>query len=210
MAGIVEWVVTGVAAFAATNVDDILVLALFFSQVDRSLRRHVVVGQYLGFFALVGMSLLGFWGSLVIPPPWIGLPGLLPIIIGVHKLLNRNEDKTFVGLDAGSPHSKSPFLNTFLNQRIYQVTAVTIANGGDNIGIYTPLFASSTPVQLGLLLGLFFVLLGLWCFLGYRLTQQPAVAEMISLYGHILAPCVLIGLGVLILIKSGTLSLLLL
>ena len=39
-------VITGVAAFAATNVDDIFILMLFFSQVGGQFRnRHVVLGQ---------------------------------------------------------------------------------------------------------------------------------------------------------------------
>ena len=204
-----EWIITGVVTFAATNIDDMLVLVIFFSQVNRSFhRRHVIVGQYLGFSILVGVSLLGFLGSLVIPRPWVGLLGFAPIIIGVRKLLNRNEEITPIDLDASSPPPKLPFLNPFLTSQTYQVAAVTTANGGDNIGIYTPLFANSTLVQLGVLLGMFFVLIGLWCFLGYRLAHQPAVAEGVTRYGHILVPFVLIGLGVFILVESGTLSLL--
>ncbi|HEX6386837.1 MAG TPA: cadmium resistance transporter, partial [Anaerolineae bacterium] len=85
-------VITAVVTFAATNVDDILVLVMFFSQVNASFRpRHVVIGQYLGFAILVSVSLLGFLGSLVIPRPWLGLLGLAPIAIGVRKFLGRNK-----------------------------------------------------------------------------------------------------------------------
>ena len=59
--------ITGVAAFAATNVDDIFILMLFFSKVDGEFRnRHVVLGQYLGFAALVALSVLGSLGVLVV------------------------------------------------------------------------------------------------------------------------------------------------
>jgi cadmium resistance protein CadD (predicted permease) len=50
--------VTGVAAFAATNIDDIVILTVFFSQGER--RRTVLLGQYLGFTALILISLVGF------------------------------------------------------------------------------------------------------------------------------------------------------
>jgi cadmium resistance protein CadD (predicted permease) len=60
--------ITGVAAFAATNVDDIFILMLFFSQVGGEFRnRHVVLGQYLGFATLVALSVLGSLGVLVVP-----------------------------------------------------------------------------------------------------------------------------------------------
>jgi len=39
------------------------------------------------------------------------------------------------------------------------VIAVTIANGGDNIGIYVPLFASSDAASLGVILVVFYLLL---------------------------------------------------
>jgi cadmium resistance protein CadD (predicted permease) len=54
---------TGFAAFAATNLDDIVVLLLFFSQVNATFRhQHIIVGQYLGFTALVLASLSSFFG----------------------------------------------------------------------------------------------------------------------------------------------------
>jgi hypothetical protein len=71
---------TAVATFAATNIDDIVRLMLWFSQTGPALRgRQIVAGQYLGFVALVALSLLGFLGALIIPPAWIGLLGLAPL-----------------------------------------------------------------------------------------------------------------------------------
>ncbi len=40
-------------------------------------------------------------------------------------------------------------LASVLNPQTYKVAAVTVANGGDNIGIYVPLFASSDLTSLG-------------------------------------------------------------
>ena len=72
-------VLTGIVSFAATNVDDIFILMLFFSQTSEAFRNwHVVVGQYLGFAALVALSILGSLGVLIVPEEWIGLLGLVP------------------------------------------------------------------------------------------------------------------------------------
>ena len=81
---------TGITAFVATNIDDIIILLLFFAQVDANFRRrHIVIGQYLGFTLLILASLPGFFGGLIVPREWIGLLGLLPIAIGIKQLMSR-------------------------------------------------------------------------------------------------------------------------
>ena len=68
MSWVLEAVVAGGLSFAATNIDDIFILVLFFSQTGAVFHGgHVVVGQYLGFAALVALSVLGSLGVLVVP-----------------------------------------------------------------------------------------------------------------------------------------------
>ncbi len=200
-------ITTAVVTFAATNIDDIVILMLFFSQTSAAFRRrHIVVGQYLGFAALVAVSLVGFVSSFLVPRPWIGLLGLAPILLGLRKLIQRADDtKAETDLGGGRPAARAPRL---LERHTFSVAAVTIANGGDNIGIYVPLFASTTVAGLVVILVIFFLMVGVWCVLGYSLTRQPEVARVLTRYGHVLVPLVLIGLGVYILIESGTLTLL--
>jgi cadmium resistance transport/sequestration family protein len=196
---------TGITAFTATNLDDLLILLLFFSQVNAAFqRRHIVAGQYLGFAALVFARLPGFFGSLIFPPDWIGMLGLLPIAIGLSRLLNPETDDGEI--DAELEQSESSFLRSFLSPQTYSVAAVTVANGGDNIGIYVPLFANNTLESLVVILGVFFALVGVWCYAAYRLIQMRAIADTLTRYGNQLVPFVLIGLGIAILVKSGTLA----
>lgn len=194
-----EPIVTAIAAFAATNIDDILILALFFSQVGAALRRwHIVAGQLVGFTGLVAISLLGFAFSFLIPRPYIGLLGLLPIFLGLRAWFGRE--------DGGEPQTTVRSGAAFAS--VLSVAGVTFANGADNIGIYTPLFASSTFAGLLVMIVVFYVLLGVWCLAGYLITRQPAIAKLLSRYGHVVMPLVLIGLGIFIILESGTLSLL--
>ena len=70
-------VLTSIVAFVSTNVDDIFLLMLFFG--NRKYRRgQVVAGQYLGFSALIGLSLIGSLAGMVIDSKYIGLMGILP------------------------------------------------------------------------------------------------------------------------------------
>ncbi len=201
----------GIIAFTATNIDDIVILLLFFSEVDVNFRRqHILVGQYLGFTVLIIASLPGFFGGLVVPREWIGLLGLLPITIGIQQLINREKDTTQVqtvssDFEHVSPSNpKSSFLFSVLNPQSYKVAAVTVANGGDNISIYIPLFAGINLVSLGVILSVFFLMVGVWCTIAHLLTRQPIIAYVLSRYGKQIVPFVLIALGLFIMYERGT------
>jgi cadmium resistance transport/sequestration family protein len=215
MSGLGTAFTEGITAFVATNIDDIIILLLFFSQVDATFRhRHIVIGQYLGFTLLIILSLPGFFGGLVVPREWIGLLGLLPIAIGIKQLVSREQDTEQVQTvtsDLEPTSARNPlwsFLYSVLSPQSYKVAAVTVANGGDNISIYIPLFAGSNLIRLGVILGVFFFMVGVWCAIAYRLTRQPTIAQVLSRYGHAVVPFVLIGLGLFIMYERGTFSLL--
>ena len=214
---LVTAIITGITSFAATNIDDIVILMLFYAQVNATFRkRHILAGQYLGFTAIIIASLPGFFGGLIVPKDWIGLLGLLPIAIGIKELVSRQDDadaevQTITTDFEQSSSSKTAvaILASVLNPQTVRVAAVTVANGCDNIGIYVPLFASSKLPSLGVILSVFFLLVGVWCYVAYRLTSLPAVANVLTRYGRALVPFVLIGLGIFILLESGTYRLLL-
>lgn len=172
MSGLLTAIPTGLTAFAATNLDDIVVLSLFFSQINTCFRhRHIVIGQYLGFSALVVASLPSFFGKFILPASWIGLLGIVPIMIGISRLLNQETDD---GENPNSPEPSEVWWCNFLSPQTYGVAAVTIANGGDNISIYMPMFATSRWDSLLVILTVFFVMVGVWCYAAYCLTQVSA------------------------------------
>jgi cadmium resistance transport/sequestration family protein len=207
-------IIAGITSFAATNIDDIVILMLFFAQVNASFRpRQIVVGQYLGFSVLIIASLPGFFGGLIVPRAWIGLLGLVPIAIGVSRLVNREKDEEVQAVSdelnrSRGNNSLGSTLTSLISPQTLNVAAVTFANGGDNIGIYVPLFASSTLASLVVILGIFFLLIGVWCYIAYLLARQPAIAHVLTRYGKAVVPFVLIGLGIFILFESGTYQLL--
>ncbi|BAY14867.1 cadmium resistance transporter [Nostoc sp. HK-01] len=207
--------IEGIVAFTATNIDDIMILLLLFSQVDVNFRRrHIIIGQYLGFLAIIIASLPGFFGGLVVQREWIGLLGILPIAIGLMQLLNREQEAIEIQAVNTEFKQHSPvnsvlsLILSILHPQTYKVAAVTIANGGDNISIYIPLFAGQNVASLGVILTVFFLMVGVWCTVAYWLSQHTTIAYFLSRYGKIIVPFILIGLGLFIMYERGTFSLL--
>ncbi len=185
----------GFAAFTATNIDDIFVLMMFFSSSMIFPVKQVVLGQYIGIGLLVAISALGSFISLAVPTYIIALLGIVPIVIGVKKLVvfrKKNES-----------NSKQAVQNKKNNLVFAAVAAVTFSNGGDNIGVYTPLFAKYNSVsQITALATIFMAMTAVWCITAYYLVNHPLVASKIRRIGHIILPFVLIGLGIYILTES--------
>jgi cadmium resistance transport/sequestration family protein len=205
MGGLINTSITAITAFAATNLDDIVILMVFFSQVNATFRpRHIITGQYLGFIVLILASIPGFVGGLILPESWIGLLGFLPIAIGVKQWIDLFQDEEIIQTISGV----SPLRASLISPQTYQVAAVTVANGGDNISIYVPLFAGQSLVNLLVTLAVFFALIGVWCYAAYRLIRYPAIAHAFTRYGRQFVPFILVGLGLSILITSGAYKLL--
>ncbi|MGI0490830.1 cadmium resistance transporter [Alkalinema pantanalense CENA528] len=222
---ILQAISTGTTAFVATNLDDLILLTILFSQVHFSQSNRVsspprirlricdiVMGQYLGFSILVLASLPGILGGLILPRPWLGLLGLLPIAIGLNQLLHQEPESTVQQVNVTTlpdrSQQNSRKIAALLSSPIGQVAAITVANGGDNLGIYLPLFANQPVATVGLILVVFFGLVGIWCAIAYVLTRHPVIVKVLARYGHLLLPIVLIGLGIMILVESQTLTLL--
>ena len=140
------------------------------------------------------------------PRYWIGLLGLIPLTIGLSNLLNQEEDAS-EEVEAATELHEDSVIASFLSPQAYAVAAVTFANGGDNIGVYVPLFANSNLGSLVVIICIFLLLVRVWCNAAYKLTQQLAIADVLKRYINYLLPVVLIGLGAFIALESGALSL---
>ena len=178
-------------AFVSTNIDDLFLLVGFFS--DRSYSRvHIFGGQILGMAIIVAISLAAASAALAISPQRVGLLGVAPIVIGIGKLLRLGKAE-----DEGQPTAVG----------VLQVATVTVVNGGDNIAAYTPIFATQGSRDMIATLAIFAVLTLVWCFAALGLVRHTALGKPLRRYGHVLLPFILIGLGGLILYRSGAVNL---
>ncbi len=189
-----------VVVFASTNVDDIFVLVSFLAD-PRFRLRNVAVGQYLGIGVLISVSLAASLISLILTPIYVGLLGLLPMILGLIKLAALPRAR-------GGEESQHHEARGGSIGEIVSVAGVTMANGGDNIGIYTPLFATQSAPATAVIVLVFVILTGLWIGMAYQLVSHPTLGAPIRRYGHVAVPFVLIWLGLYILYNAGSLQLL--
>jgi len=93
--------------------------------------------------------------------------------------------------------------------RVATVALVTLGNGGDNVGIYTPSFAIRSAHEITVVALVFIVMTALWCFVAHAIVNHPKLGSPIRRYGHRVSPLVLVGLGVLTLYQAGSFGLLL-
>ncbi|PAV04773.1 MULTISPECIES: cadmium resistance transporter [Methanobacterium] len=191
---------TAVAMFIATNLDDLFVLMIFFSNKEFT-ARQIVLGQYIGVMALMAISALSYFLKLVIPANWIGLLGILPILIGLKNLkdLKSNND---ISANHNTNEENKGLFSRFRNSKSSLVALVSFTNGGDNIGVYIPLFVSIGLQQILVVISVFLVMISVWCYISFNLVENSILGDKIKKYGHIILPFVLIFLGIIILIRS--------
>ena len=162
MIDILGLVTIGVAAFVATNIDDIFVLMMFFSSLTFPVRQ-VVLGQFIGIGLLIAISALGSLISLVVPTYIIGLMGIIPIIIGIKNLVEIRKKNKLPSRQVVQNKKKNRSYFSFLS-----VAAITFSNGGDNIGVYVPLFSKyNTVSQITTLTAVFIAMTAVWCTSSY-------------------------------------------
>lgn len=166
MDGIAGTIATACGMFAATNVDDLIVLTVLFlsGRATGSPRPwQIWAGQYAGIAALVLVSVVAALGLTIVPDEWIGLLGLVPLALGVRGLVaavrSRDHD--------GPPAVASGLL---------PIAGVTIANGADNISAYTPVFRTIGPAPTVVTVAVFAagVACGAWPRPGWARTRRSS------------------------------------
>lgn len=183
----------GITAFIASNIDDTFILMMLFSSL-RFQTRHIVIGQFIGIGVLIIISTLGALIALVLSPFFIALMGLIPIAIGIKRLLEYERNQTTDNNKTIQDKKRQKSIH-FL-----AVSGITIANGGDDVGVFTPLFAKyNTIVEVSTLVAIFMGLTVVWCALTYYFVNHPVIATRINRIGVMTTPFVLIGLGLYIL-----------
>ncbi|MBS1217576.1 MAG: Cadmium resistance transporter [Proteobacteria bacterium] len=194
-----------VVVYVSTNIDDLLILAVFFAD-PRMRAGAVIVGRFIGLAVLVLASAAAALLALAVPEGWIALLGCVPLFLGLRllpPLLDRREDGDNGAEEPGTAAAQGTLQRGFIAQAL-AVAGVTLANGGDNLGVYIPLFATA-PQAIAIYVAVFAVMTAAWCALGYAIVNNPLIGSRIRRHGHVLLPVVLISLGLYILSGAAVL-----
>jgi cadmium resistance protein CadD (predicted permease) len=188
-----ETIVVGIMLFASTNIDDIFLTMAFFAD-PRLDRRAVVAGKFLGISLIVTVSIAAAACAMAVPPEWVALLGFAPLGLGLHRLWSAWRAPPGVTADEdGIPAAAGSLV-----AQACSVAGVTAANGGDNLGVYVPVFSERFQV-IPVFAVIFAVMTGLWCIGGNLLVNHRLVAATMRRLAGRLLPWVLIVLGLCIL-----------
>ncbi|WP_246278991.1 cadmium resistance transporter [Paraburkholderia ultramafica] len=207
-----------IAAYAATNIDNLFVLLAFLGEA-RTGRRRVIAGQYAGSLILIAGSLLLAALLTHLPAGYAGLLGILPIGVGLSKAWERfgpgnaqqqEAARNGASAAAGTPASTDPACMTGAapasrGSSSWTVAGVAIANGSDNLAVYVPLYASHSHGENAFISLVFVVMIGLWCAAAVWLVEHPLLGAPIRRYGTALLPLILLAIGVSVIVQNDTL-----
>ena len=195
----------GATAFVATNIDDLFILIAFFANSHRFPLPQIVLGQYSGMGALLAISIVGSLIALIVPDNLIGLIGIFPIAIGIRELLEllKNGDNNEEEESAAKQLPQSRRGRRLTAYLPFLTVAAVTFSGGEEIGIYTSVFATYHEVsEIIIIVLVVMVLTGVWCTVAYHLVNRPQIASSIKRIGTVALPFVLIGLGIYILAEA--------
>nr|WP_276541262.1 cadmium resistance transporter [Corynebacterium diphtheriae] len=198
---VVTGLLSAIGLFIATNIDDIIVLSLFFARGagQKGTTLRILAGQYLGFMGILAAAVLVMLGAGVfLPAEAISYFGLIPLALGLRAAWQAwrsddddDDDAKIAGKKVG----------------VLTVAGVTFANGGDNIGVYVPVFLNVDTAAVIIYCIVFLVLVAGLVLLAKFVATRPPIAEVLERWEHVLFPIVLIGLGIFILVSGGAFGL---
>ncbi|HGY9758551.1 TPA: CadD family cadmium resistance transporter [Streptococcus pneumoniae] len=197
-----QTIISAIGVYISTSIDYLIILIILFAQLSQNKQKwHIYAGQYLGTGLLVGASLVAAYVVNFVPEEWmVGLLGLIPIYLGIRFAI--------VGEDAEEEEEEiiESLEQSKANQLFWTVTLLTIASGGDNLGIYIPYFASLDWSQTLVALLVFVIGIIIFCEISRVLSSIPLIFETIEKYERIIVPLVFILLGLYIMYENGTIE----
>lgn len=191
-------ILSALLSYIGTSIDHIIVLILLFNQTQHRKRDDVSIisAVFIGFTLIVLISLAARFGLSLFEPDWIGLLGLIPIGLGIRVLFKPVDDEQ---------EAQEKIFHSFSRHRsqFISVFFLMLAFGGDNLGVYIPLFASLDWVGITVTLLIYYGLTGIMLAAAYKISEVKQINQFIEKYERWLVSFVFILLGLFILFENG-------
>lgn len=202
MAGIGEIEILGLllmvgSSFVFTNLDNLVLLVVMLG-ADTQSRAAVILGFLASAICVLCICAIGAVIGANLDPGLIGYLGLAPLMMGVYLLykLFRGDKPDLLSEGDHNPGAQaSGLVGSFL---------LMFSNSSDSVAIFFPLLAESGRDALLWIVSAFLLCALLWSVLAWRIADQPRIARRIEKVGEKLVPWIMIGMGVYILLDTGT------
>jgi len=202
---VTQTIIYALIVFISTSIDYVIILTILFSMSrTRKSIGHVVGGLYLGTAFLVTASLVAAFALNYVPEDWmIGFLGLIPLILGIRVAIKGGKEEKEE--EEGEENEIVEKLESRKSTQLFWTIAlITIASGGDNLGIYIPYFATLSGSEIAIMLLVFVISTAALSFLGKKLSTIPLISQTLEKYERIIVPVVYIALGIFIMLESRT------
>lgn len=180
------------AAFAATNLDNLVLLVVLFG--DRSFRsRDILFGYGLVAVSAAALAFAAARGIDMAPSRYLGLLGIIPIGLGLARL--RDLFRTPRAPRDRVPRGHAGFLS---------VALMMAAQSADSFAVYVSVFADTQNVLEGPALLTLAASVLLWCLAARWLARKSRLAIPLERVSGLIIPTLLIVIGLYILMDTGT------
>jgi cadmium resistance protein CadD (predicted permease) len=183
-------------AFIGTNLDNLALLVAFYSRYKP--QSMIVTAAYISGMILIGLIffVVGKGGDFI-PIYYLGMLGIVPVILGVIGLLNlfrteQNDKPTGLAIEASQ---SAIFFAVFMTQ---------LSNSADSIITFSVFLADSTNHTDFLIVLTFLAMMGLFASLAYYSLKHRRFSEILDRYGRYVTPFILIFVGLYILSDTAT------
>lgn len=193
--GLGQTALVAVAAFASTNVDNLLLCAAQQAAARPDRVRRIVYGQLTGVFMVAMVATAVAVVLFDVPDRAIGLLGLVPIAYGLRDLVALRD-----------PERRAGRITTSAAGGFFTAWAVSLGASGDNLAVYIPTLRHVGAAGKAVTFAVFAVGGVLLCLLAVAVGRHPATLRALDRVGVYAAPVLYLAIGVIVLWRSGTFS----
>ena len=195
MGEILTVIAISASAFIGTNLDNLVLLVAFYSRYKQQ-TKMVAAGYISGMLLIGGISSLIGEGGDFIPITYLGMLGVIPIIMGVFALLQlfRAGHSDEISGIAKESNRSAIFMGVLMTQ---------LSNGADSIITFSVFFADSTDATDYLIALTFLAMICLFAWIAYYSLTHRKLSETLDRFGRYVTPFILILVGVYILMNTA-------
>ncbi len=193
MSASADTLVAGFAAYASSNLDNVLVLIALLNAPDLS--RRAVIGGHLAGILIVALAVGGLaLTPELISPDHVGLLGVIPLAMGAARLFQLVRGSGLELADISPRRGASGFS---------QATTLHVTGSADTLAVFGPLIVDSLPSARPALGATFLVAAALLACAAVLLSRRRTAVAMLSRGGAWTAPVIMVLVGAYVLADTA-------